>query len=513
MRSGWRKLLLPLAWSVALGMTAGCPREVTPGDDGGLLPDTSTPSPTDAGAPPGTDAPVASRDVPGAGQDVPGDVPIGPTPDVPIVPPADPSTDIDLLIEVDNSSSMQGNQSILMPEIASLVSMLTNPPDRDGDGRPDFAPFSTVHVGVISSDLGTPGTSVPGCADTDVGDDGLLNPIRFGQALQHHEPWTTAPPGFRPADCNRSDQFPAFIAFDSGATDLMAFDHDVRCNAGLYTGGCGLEAQLESVWRAIVYHRADDAPGNTDPNAGFLRQNALLAIVVLTDEEDGSVRDCRYAEPGRACTDALGVYNSTDTRWAAASLNMRFYMDQPCGAQDPTWPLDRYVDPSNVDRGFLSVKPGHPERVLFAAITGIPLATPRASDGTPDWTALLGTPSPTGGPNDFCGRDSATAISMTSPEGPVSMRQAQRDPDPMCTERVEPACRREGTTSAPGACTSGAQYFAWPSRRVVEIARRFDEAPLCSGAPCHNGVVGSICGNSYGSAVQSLVDRIQARRH
>ena len=62
----------------------------------------------------------------------------------------------------------------------------------------------------------------------------------------------------------------------------------------------------------------------------------MLGIVVLTDEDDGSVRDCRYQErgdPDGDCRaprgDGLGVYNTTDDRWAGADLNLRFYRYTP----------------------------------------------------------------------------------------------------------------------------------------------------------------------------------------
>jgi hypothetical protein len=48
------------------------------------------------------------------------------------------------------------------------------------------------------------------------------------------------------------------------------------------------------------------------------------------------------------------------------------------------------------------------------------------------------------------------------------------------------------------------QYFAWPSRRIVEIARRFDESPLCNGQPCHNGIVASVCSTDYSNVMQFI---------
>ncbi len=436
---------------------------------------------------------------------------------------------VDLLLMVDNSNSMRDNQSNIMTQFSRMIQTLTSPPCRSTPTHPgshtcipgdatealEYPAVADMHVGVVSSDLGTPGSSVPGCANSDLGDDGMLNPIRNGQALSHHEPWVRAPVTFgRPADCMDPNQFPAFISFVSGAsgsTDPTAFTHDFQCNAGLYVDGCGLESQLDAVYRALVIHDATDHPGNTSPNAGFIRENSLLAIVMLTDEEDGSVRDCRFAN-GTPCDGqgAIDVYNPASTAWSSMELNMRFYMYQPCGPQDPTWPIARYVDPANPTTGLLSLKPGHPERIVFAAIAGVPLAVPTTGSGDTqriNWTALLGAPG-AGGADDFCGRDSSTLANLPSAEGPTSMMAANGDPN--CAQRTVPACRRQGTTYSPTACTTDLQYFAWPSRRVIEVARRFDESPLCNGAPCNNGLVTSVCSTDYASAMDQIVRKIQS---
>ncbi len=429
---------------------------------------------------------------------------------------------LDLLLMVDNSNSMRENQSNLMSQFSTMLATLTSPPcvstsnptphtcnPSDPADHLQYPAVTDLHVGVVSSDLGTPGSSVPGCVNSDLGDDGLLNPIRNGQALMRHEPWTTAPPTFgRPTDCMDPNQFPAFISFSSGTTNLSTFTHDLQCNAGLYVNGCGLESQLDSVYRALIIHDATDHPGNTSPNAGFLRDAAPLAILMLTDEDDGSVRDCRFAN-GAPCVGqgAIDVYNPASTAWASMELNLRFYMYQPCGPQDPMWPLERYIDPANPTAGLLSLKPGHPERILFAAITGVPIAIPMIGSGSTahvDWNRLVGAPGPD--PEDFCGRDSSGLGSLTSPEGPISMQQANADPN--CAQRTVPACRRQGTTYSPTACTTTDQYFAWPARRIAEVARRFDESPLCGGAPCRNGFISSICDANYHSTVGQIAGRV-----
>ena len=416
--------------------------------------------------------------------------------------PQRPIDAVDLLFAIDNSGSMRDNQLNLARNFGPLLDPLIAPPLDPGTGRPRHPPVRSLHLGVISTDLGTPGSMVPSCADSDVGDDGLLNPVRNGAATRSHPPWTTAPPNVRPARCeHRADQYPSFLDFDVVRTDPEAFREDFVCNAYLSVGGCGLEQPLEAVYRALVVHGAGAGRG---PNAGFVRDDAVLAIVVVTDEEDGSVRDCRYAEPGDPdgiCREggrgsALGVFDSTDPRWASEDLNLRFYTYAPGGPQDPTWPLDRYIDPTNPRRGYLSVKPS-PELVIFSAITGVPLSLPQRpgtrdpdDPANVDWEALLGRRP-----------DGADGLTAMSEEGPISMRHAHRDAH--CTTRVVPACRREGTPWDPDACDTTRQYFAWPSRRVAEVARRF--------ASFGNGTVSSICRRDYADALRRVVERIQRR--
>jgi hypothetical protein len=401
----------------------------------------------------------------------------------------------DILFEVDNSNSMAANQASLARNFRTLIEQLVSPIDANMDMVPDATPVRSLHVGVISSDLGTPGSTVPSCANSDIGDDGLLNPIRNGQAIRSHQPWTTDRDRVRPARCMANDpnQYPSFLTFEAAGTDPSEFRDDFVCNAYLSTGGCGLEQQLESAYRALVVRNPRLQAGNMDPNNGFVRPDAVLAIVVVSDEEDGSVRDCRYAESGVACTDGIGVYDSTNPSWASTDLNLRFYMYAPGSPQDPTWNLDRYMNPRAPNRGFTSLKPNRPENVVFAAIAGVPIELPQMPNGQTDYAALLGTMA-----------DGSDAYTAMSAEGPVSMRQ--RNMDPSCSSRVVPACRRQGTTYNPAmpACDTMVQYFALPSRRIVEVARRFEVA-------YGNGYVSSICRTDYTDALAGIAQRIQRR--
>jgi len=452
-------------------------------DGGGALADAGSPSPVDAGIAPTGDA--------------------GPPTDV----GAPAGEGVDLLFVVDNSNSMRDSQQRLAEQVEALMGALVAPPVDPATGRPVAPPVRRLHVGVVSSDLGTPGSVVPSCANRDVGDDGLLNPIPNGQAMRTHQPWTTAPPGIRPARCmNNPQQYPNFLSFDAMSTDAATIREDLVCNAFLSVGGCGLEQPLESAYRALVVRNPRAQPGNADPNGGFVRDGAVLGIVVLTDEDDGSVRDCRRHDGVGPCDDARDVYQPASTRWSSPDLNLRLYDFAPGSAQDPTWPLERYVDPARPARGLLGLKPGHPERIVFGAITGVPTAMPRTADGNTDWDALLG-PAPAGRPDDFAARDERLAYAASgAPEGPVSMRQ--RELDPACPQRLLPACRQAQTAPS---CSLTAQPIAWRARRIAEVARRFDASALCAGGPCRNGMVTSLCAHNDPTPFQRFAEMIARR--
>ena len=83
---------------------------------------------------------------------------------------------VDLLFMMDNSNSMQEEQASLAEQLPRLIQVLASG-DQDGDGIEDFPPVKSLQVGVITSDMGTGGFSVPTCSDSNFGDDGKLRSI------------------------------------------------------------------------------------------------------------------------------------------------------------------------------------------------------------------------------------------------------------------------------------------------------------------------------------------------
>jgi hypothetical protein len=259
--------------------------------------------------------------------------------------PVEPVSAIDILFMVGNWAELGDEQALLAEAVPQLLTQLLRPNciGTDGvtvglseltpdgvvcaEGKPEFKPVNDIHIGIITSSLGnhgagwecTPGAKL-GITDTngqyvvqapDVNDqahligslsrgvqvldadstivqNGLvkLNPLGFlawgGPSLQVNSMPTS------------SDLNSATAAF----ADMVQATH---------TNGCGLEAQLESWFRFLVdpvppvlpitqdsqqhTHRTGSDDALLAQRAAFLRSNSLLAIVMLSDENDFSVRD------------------------------------------------------------------------------------------------------------------------------------------------------------------------------------------------------------------------------
>jgi hypothetical protein len=166
---------------------------------------------------------------------------------------------IDLLFLIDDSSSMRLSQDNLRRNFPVLMRQLENLPG----GLPN------VHVAVVSSDMGAGDGSVAGC-NTTGGKKGI-----FQNAPHDACPATGLAPGA------------TYISNIAGVANYTGKLEDVfTCIAALGQSGCGFEHQFAAVTRALgVDGRA--APAE---NAGFLRPDALLAVVMITNEDDCSAK-------------------------------------------------------------------------------------------------------------------------------------------------------------------------------------------------------------------------------
>jgi hypothetical protein len=158
---------------------------------------------------------------------------------------------IDVLFVTDVSFSMRWRQDEIAARAATalgdiIAASIGGPPD--------------LHVGVITSDMGTLGVDV-GDASCATADGGRLQ--RPAACLQLTAPYL--------ADAGNG----ADVNYTGALADALA------CMIRLETNGCGFEQPFAAVEAALV------AP----ENAGFLRADAQLVVIFLSDEDDCSVVD------------------------------------------------------------------------------------------------------------------------------------------------------------------------------------------------------------------------------
>ncbi len=312
--------------------------------------------------------------------------------------------EIDMLFVVDNSGSMADEQAALSREIPRLVQVLASGMADDGT---TFPPVRDLRVGVVSTDMGTGGNTIGTCNEPNFGDDGVL---RRGTSGGSCSPIPTGQPpylGFRPA----TDGDPA------------AFGQQVQCVANLGITGCGFEQQLDAMLKAVTpatssVEFVNGSRGHgTTMNEGFLRENSLLAVIMLTDEDD-----CSASNPD--------IFNRMSPTFTDPDLNLRCwrYGDPSFGAVHP---VQRYVD------GLLALR--DPELLVFAAITGIPPELAPGPGASPNYELLVGD---------------------ESVRNPAMIEM----PDPTMPSQLRPAC------NVPG---SGVAY---PAVRITKVAQALEQA-------------------------------------
>ena len=179
----------------------------------------------------------------------------------------EPTRKVDLLFMIDNSSSMEPLQTKLQEQLPVFMNVLKMSPTGDGTttGLPD------VHVAVISSDTGPGKFDLPDDHCRYKGDQGAFQ---------------TQPRGA----CAASPLI-------GGQTFLQASNNQAQknyvgdiadafsCIAALGHDGCGFEGPLKSVRWAL------DPLTMPPGNRGFLRDDAYLGVVLLTNGDDCSVPD------------------------------------------------------------------------------------------------------------------------------------------------------------------------------------------------------------------------------
>jgi hypothetical protein len=264
--------------------------------------------------------------------------------------PISVNRDLDILFLIDNSDSMGDKQASLVANFPRFIDVLQNIPG----GLPN------IHIGIASSNVGVGGYNIGGCGGD--GDDGRLQNTPRGAC--------TPPSGYYISDV--ADPMTGARVKNYSGTLADTF----TCIAKLGTGGCGFEAHFEGVKRAL--------DGHNPQNAGFLRDGAYLAIVIVGDEDDCSAKDTSVFDPSQtSITDPLGPlasFRCTEfglecdgapiTRSAANYTN--------CTSNHGT----SYLQDPQVYADFLRGLKADPENVIVAVIGGNPTPVGVHLDGS-----------------------------------------------------------------------------------------------------------------------------------
>ncbi|HEY4122257.1 MAG TPA: hypothetical protein VGM56_30525, partial [Byssovorax sp.] len=217
---------------------------------------------------------------------------------------------IDIVLAIDNSSSMADKQAVMSLALTDLVQSFTNPPCFDASGSivasppvggdcptgssRGYAAVNDIHLGVVTSSLGDfasdfcdSGVGHPndkGHLITRGGSTGMVDTYQGKGFLAWDPDQQMSPPG-------DSD----FTAFSSKALSLIA---------GAGQDGCGYEQQLESWYRFLAdpepatswtkVNPYDFEPHGIDSDllaqrTSFLRPDSLLVVIMLSDEDDCSL--------------------------------------------------------------------------------------------------------------------------------------------------------------------------------------------------------------------------------
>ncbi|MFO0668804.1 MAG: hypothetical protein U0235_04125 [Polyangiaceae bacterium] len=317
---------------------------------------------------------------------------------------------IDLLFAIDNSASMGDKQELLGQAVPDLVGRLLTPQCVDendptkvtgtsttdaktGDAtcpngsKPEFPPVHDMHIGIVSSSLGGRGSDQCAAGSGHSDDKGHL----LNRATKSETTVASATPSnflaWLPTnEKNNSKSRDKNVVGSSPYTDQAAFAKDFAdLIVGVRENGCGYEAQLESMYRFLMQpdpYNALVKDGDAVKYDGydfellkqrhdFLRPDSLLAVIMITDENESSVaptgfggrawfyEDSRHVRPGTqvcatnpndpGCKPCYLKEAESDPGCSKTlddttdNINLRFFhMKQRFGI-DPRYPIQRYT--------------------------------------------------------------------------------------------------------------------------------------------------------------------------
>jgi hypothetical protein len=197
--------------------------------------------------------------------------------------------DVDILFVVDNSGSMAEEQGILAASFGSFIEVLE---------RPDVA--ADYRIGITTTDNGNPWCDTTGAEagklrltscrsrSEEFTFDGTTTIEGFDEACAAACPaaWTDIeiePTAVMGQDGLRARNWLESVAGRTNLPEGLSTTQALQCVAPQGIDGCGFESHLESMWKTLRRSYTDN-----DEDMGFIRDNAILSVVHVTDEADCS---------------------------------------------------------------------------------------------------------------------------------------------------------------------------------------------------------------------------------
>jgi hypothetical protein len=256
---------------------------------------------------------------------------------------------VDILFVVDDSPSMLDKQLNIKNNFPKFIEVL----ETIQGGLPD------VHIGVVSSDMGSKGTqdAAPGPAIGQIGNggcsgtgkNGVLQPGQAGTDLQNGALFIS---DIKQSDGTRLRNYTGTLATVFGKL------------ASVGAGGCGFEQHLSAMKRALE-------PTNT-ANNGFLRQDAFLAVIFLADEDDCTFAKSTLLGPESAAMGPLQSFRCNRFGHTCAVGGRTEAEMNQVGTKDMCGPNEnsQFLEKVSSFVTFLKGLKGDPNKVVVAGIMG-----------------------------------------------------------------------------------------------------------------------------------------------
>jgi hypothetical protein len=214
---------------------------------------------------------------------------------------------IDFAFIVDNSLSMEDDQENLVANFPALIEGIES----------TLTEVDDYHVGVIATDaygFNSPACRVMGGLVTQTGGDASSNQVCGPYAEGHN-----------------------YMTEQDDLTQTFA------CAARLGVSGFGVEAPMDALGALV----RGDAAGPGQCNEGFIRDDALLVAVVITDEWDGPGDPELLTSQGTPQEWYDRVVAAKNVPENAAVVTLVNYQGGPCPPSEPVYDGQRLVEFTN----------------------------------------------------------------------------------------------------------------------------------------------------------------------